>query len=104
MHDISDGSSAEDIDRRLWLELTPEQYGLVRELVRLESDAPILALLDESERLIDGLAAHLPGLGPAIRIVAQHLIERGAIYEDDVQARVCCERGRRGDDSGSVSA
>ena len=40
MHDISDGTTAEDIDRRLWLELTAEQYGLVRELIRLEADAP----------------------------------------------------------------
>lgn len=101
VHDISDGSTAEDIDRRLWLELTPEQYGLVRELVRLESDAPILALLDETDRLIAGLEAHLPGLAPAIRIVAEHLIERGAIYEDEDQARVCCDRGRRDDGADS---
>lgn len=103
MHEISDGSTAEDIDRRLWLELTPEQYGLVRELVRLESDAPILALLDETDRLIDGLESHLPGLGPAIRIVAEHLIERGAIYEDDHAARVCCDRGRRDHSPGTAS-
>lgn len=90
MHDISNGTTAEDIDRRLWLELTPEQYGLVRELIRLETDAPIIGLLDETERLIAGLEAHLPGLAPAIRIIADHLIESGAIYEDGASARACC--------------
>jgi hypothetical protein len=95
MHDISDGTTADDIDRRLWLELTPQQYGLVRELIRLEADAPIVGLLDETERLIAGLEAHLPGLAPAIRIVAEHLIEHGAIYEDGAHGGSCCERGRR---------
>src|SRR4051794_26386624 len=95
MHDISSGGTAEDIDRRLWLELTPEQYGLVRELIRLEADAPIIGLLDETDRLIAGLEAHLPGLAPAIRIVAEHLIERGAIYEEGVNGGTCCERGHR---------
>jgi len=95
MHDISGGSTAEDIDRRLWLELTPEQYGLVRELIRLEADAPIVGLLDETERLILGLEAHLPGLAPAIRIIADHLIESGVIYEDGASYLACCERRRR---------
>ena len=99
MHEISSGSTAEDIDRRLWLELTPEQYGLVRELIRLEADAPIVGLLDESERLIAGLEAHLPGLAPAIRIIADHLIESGVIYEDGASSRACCERRQR--DGGS---
>jgi hypothetical protein len=97
VHDISSGSTAEDIDRRLWLELTPEQYGLVRELIRLETEVPIVGLLDETERLIDGLEAHLPGLAPAIRIVAEHLIETGAIYEEGAPGGACCERGRRED-------
>jgi len=94
--DISDGSNARDIDRRLWMELTPEQYGLVRELVRLESDAPIIGLLDETERIIAGLEAHLPGLAPVIRLVANHLIETGRIYEDEVgkDAWQCCDRVR----------
>jgi hypothetical protein len=82
VHDISSGTTAEDIDRRLWLELTPEQYDLVRELIRLEADAPIVGLLDETERVVDGLAAHFPRLAPAIRVVAQYLIESGVIYED----------------------
>ena len=99
MHEISGGSTAEDIDRRLWLELTPEQYGLVRELIRLEADAPIVGLLDESERLIAGLEAHLPGLAPAIRIIADHLIESGLIYEDGASSRACCERRQREDGS-----
>jgi hypothetical protein len=97
MHDISNGSTAEDIDRRLWLELTPEQYGLVRELIRLEADAPIVGLLDETERVVAGLEAHLPGLAPAIRLIAEHLIDSGAIYEDDGSARACCERRQRDD-------
>ena len=97
MHDISDGITAADIDRRLWLELTAEQYGLVRELIRLEADAPIVGLLDESARLIDGLQAHLPGLAPAIRIIAEHLIDSGVIYEDEARAWSCCERVRRED-------
>jgi hypothetical protein len=91
VHDISNGATAADIDRRLWLELTPEQYGLVRELIRLEADAPIVGLLDESERLIAGLEAHLPGLAPAIRIIAEHLIESGIIYEEGASPRACCE-------------
>lgn len=83
MYDISNGDSAEDIDRRLWLELTAEQYRLVRELVRLEADAPILGLLNETERIVDGLAAHFPQMAPSIRATAQALIERGEIYEDE---------------------
>ena len=97
MHDISSGSTAEDIDRRLWLELTPSQYGLVRELIRLEADAPIVGLLDGTDRLIAGLEAHLPGLAPAIRIIADHLIESGLIYEDGAAYRACCERRQRED-------
>jgi hypothetical protein len=100
VHDISNGTSAEDIDRRLWLELTAEQYGLVRELIRLEADAPIVGLLDEAERLIEGLEAHLPGLSPAIRSIAEHLIDSGVIYEDDARGWACCERVRR-EDGGS---
>ena len=99
MHDISDGATAEDIDRRLWLELTPEQYGLVRELIRLEADAPIVGLLDETDRLIAGLEAHLPWLAPVIRVIAEHLIESGVIYEGDTPGRSCCERVRRDDGS-----
>ena len=102
MHDISNGATAEDIDRRLWLELTAEQYGLMRELIRLETDAPIVGLLDETERLIEGLEAHLPGLSPAIRVVAEHLIESGIIYEDDGHGRACCERGRREERGGQM--
>jgi len=83
VYDISDGGSAEDIDRRLWLELTPEQYHLVRELIRLEADAPILGLLNETERIVDGLAARFPQMAHSIRVTAQDLIERGEIYEDD---------------------
>jgi len=93
MHDISNGTTAEDIDRRLWLELTPEQYGLVRELVRLESDKPIVGLLDETDRLIEGLAAHFPGLAPAIKLVAEHLIDSGVIYEDGPPIGACCDSG-----------
>ena len=98
MHHISNGTTAEDIDRRLWLELTPEQYGLVRELVRLESDEPIVGLLDETDRLIEGLAAHFPGLAPAINLVAEHLIESGVIYEDGPPIGACCEPGHRQED------
>ena len=90
MHWIGDGTSARDIDRRLWLELTPEQYRLVRELIQLESDAPIHGLLDESERLVEGLASHFPGLGPAIRAVARHLIEDGV-----EPGQPCCDGTRR---------
>jgi hypothetical protein len=103
VQNISDGATAEDIDRRLWLELTAEQYGLVRELVRLEADAPIVGLLDETDRLIDGLEAHLPWLAPAIRVIAEHVIESGAIYEEDGSVRACCERARRNEDSGPLS-
>ena len=78
MHRISDATTAQDIDRRLWLELTPAQYRLVRQLIQLETDGPIDGLLDETERLIEGLAAHFPGMAPAIRAVARHVIEAGA--------------------------
>jgi hypothetical protein len=90
MHELSNGKTLQDIDRRLWLELTPEQYGLVRELVRLEVDAPVPGLDDEAERLVEALARHFPAFGPAIRAVAQHLVESGTIYEDDNPAG-CCE-------------
>ncbi|MCC6178059.1 MAG: hypothetical protein IT305_22380 [Chloroflexi bacterium] len=85
MHDISGGMTARDIDRRLWLELTHEQYGLVRDLVRLEADAPILGLLDETDRLVDGLARHFPAFGPAIRAVARHLV-----YDGVDGSEACC--------------
>ena len=102
MHEVSNGATAQDIDRRLWLELTPEQYGLVRELIRLEADAPIVGLLDETERLIDGLAQHFPRLAPSIRVVAQYLIESGVIYEDGVPTRACC-RHRPSDEGDSAT-
>jgi hypothetical protein len=82
MHEFSDGLTAKDIDRRLWLELSAEQYGLVRELIRLEADAPIIGLITETDRVVAGLAEHFPGLGTEIRAVAQSIIERGTIYED----------------------
>ena len=84
MFDISSGTSAEEIDRRLWLELTRDQYMLVRELIRLEADAPIVGLIDETERVVEGLAAHFPRQAREIRHVARCLIESGVIYEDDV--------------------
>lgn len=106
MHDISSGGTARDLDRRLWLELTPEQYGMVRELIRLESDAPLVGLLDETERIIAGLEAHLPGLAPAIRLIANHLIEMGAIYEDGADGGVgeCCDRVRHRDDGPELAS
>ena len=82
MHEFSDGVSAEDIDRRLWLELSSEQYTLVRELIRLEADAPIIGLLTETERVVAALADHFRSIGPEIRAVAQQIIETGTIYED----------------------
>ena len=97
MHDLSSfstGKSAQDIDRRLWLELTPEQYQLVRELIRMEVDAPVPGLDDEAERVVEGLARHFPGFGPAIRAVGQHLIEQGAIYEDG-DLSDCCRGANR---------
>jgi hypothetical protein len=100
VHDISTGTTAEEIDRRLWLDLTPEQYGLVRELIRLEADAPIVGLLDETERMVAGLEAHLPGLAPAIRVLADHLIESGVIYQDGAPERSCCD-GRQRDEGAS---
>jgi hypothetical protein len=103
MHDISSGSSAKDIDRRLWLELTPEQYGLMRELIRRETDVPIIGLLNETERIIAGLEAHLPALAPAIRLVANHLIEMGTIYEDDTETWECCDRVRCDEGPGIAS-
>lgn len=74
--------TAEDIDRRLWLELSPELYALVRELIRLEVDAPIIGLLTETDRVVAGLADHFRSIGPEIRAVAQRIIETGTIYED----------------------
>ena len=82
MHEISNGMTAEDIDRRLWLELSPEQYALVRELVRLEADAPIIGLISETDRVVTALADHFRAIGPEIRAVAQQVIETGTIYED----------------------
>ncbi|MGE3272743.1 MAG: hypothetical protein AB7P40_28655 [Chloroflexota bacterium] len=82
MHEISDGMTIEDIDRRLWLELSEEHYLLVRELVQLEADAPIIGLISETERVVSALAEHFRALGPEIRAVARQIIETGAIYED----------------------
>ena len=103
MHELgsfSTGKSAQDIDRRLWLELTPEQYQLVRELIRMEVDAPIPGLDDEAERVVEGLANHFPGFAPAIRAVAQHLIDQGAIYEDGDLPDCCRGAGRVLDERG----
>jgi hypothetical protein len=79
--------TAQDLDRRLWLDLTSEQYRLVRELVSLETDAPIRGLLDETDRLVDGLAQHFPSLAPAIRAVARHIV-----YDGVDPAEPCCTR------------
>jgi hypothetical protein len=83
MHEFSDGVTAEDIDRRLWLELSAEQYALVRELIRLEADAPIIGLLTETDRVVAALADHFHGIGPEIRSVAERVIRAGTIYDDD---------------------
>ncbi len=77
MYSFTATATAQDLDRRLWLELTSEQYRLVRELVSLETDAPIRGLLDETDRLVDGLAQHFPSLAPALRAVARHVIFDG---------------------------
>ncbi len=77
MYEFTVSTTAHDIDRRLWLELTSEQYRLVRELVSLETDAPIRGLLDETDRLVDGMAQHFPSLAPAIRAVARHVVFDG---------------------------
>jgi hypothetical protein len=98
VHEFSNGTTAQDIDRRLWLELSEEQYALMRELIRLEADAPIVGLLDETDRLIEGLAWHFPKQAEAIRAVAQYLIERGEIYEDGVPTRACCRHRPRDND------
>ncbi len=87
MYSFSVTANAQDLDRRLWLELTSEQYRLVRELVSLETDAPIRGLLDETDRLVDGLAQHFPTLGPALRAVARHVI-----YDGVDPAAPCCSR------------
>ncbi len=89
MYDFSESvtATAQDLDRRLWLELTSEQYRLVRELVSLETDAPIRGLLDETDRLVDGLAQHFTSLAPAIRAVARHII-----YDGVDPAEPCCTR------------
>ena len=89
MYSFSDPATAtaQDLDRRLWLELTSEQYRLVRELVSLETDAPIRGLLDETDRLIDGLAQHFPSLAPAIRAVARHIV-----YDGVDPTTPCCAR------------
>lgn len=87
---IGDGETAQDVDRRLWLELTPEQYRLVRRLVRLESEEPIDGLLDETNCVIEGLVSHFPEFGPALRAVAYHVIEDGP-----ENGEPCCARSRR---------
>lgn len=82
MHEFSNGTTAQDIDRRLWLELSDEQYRLVRELVRLEADAPIIGLITETDRVVMALAERFPSISTEIRAYAQRVIEYGAIYED----------------------
>ena len=87
MYSFSATATAQDLDRRLWLELTSEQYRLVRELVSLETDAPIRGLIDETDRLVDGLAQHFPSLAPAIRAVARHVV-----YDGVDPTEPCCTR------------
>ena len=87
MFNFSATVTAQDLDRRLWLDLMSEQYRLVRELVSLETDAPIRGLLDETDRLVDGLAQHFPSLAPAIRAVARHIV-----YDGVDPAEPCCTR------------
>jgi hypothetical protein len=87
VYDFATSATAQDLDRRLWLELSSEQYRLVRELVSLETDAPIRGLLDETDRLVDGLAQHFPNLAPAIRAVARHVI-----YDGVDPSAPCCSR------------
>ena len=87
MYSFTAAANAQDLDRRLWLELTSEQYRLVRELVSVETDAPIRGLLDETDRLVDGLAQHFPSLAPAIRAVARHIV-----YDGVDPAEPCCTR------------
>ena len=90
MHWISDGETAQDVDRRLWLELTPEKYRRVRGWIRRESEEPIRGLLGETNRVIEGLASHFPEFGPAIRAVAHHVIEDGP-----ENGEPCCDGARR---------
>lgn len=87
MYSFTATATAQDLDRRLWLELTSEQYRLVRELVSVETDAPIRDLLGETDRLVDGLAQHFPTLAPAIRAVARHVV-----YDGVDPAEPCCSR------------
>src|SRR3712207_9270365 len=90
MYSFSTTATAQDLDRRLWLELTSEQYQLVRELVSLETDAPIRGLLDETDRLADGLAQHFPSIAPAIRAVARPIVYDGV----DPTTPFCAPIGR----------
>src|SRR6266511_399957 len=64
--------------------LTREQWLAQKELV----DLTTAAMCDEQDRFVDELCRHFPGLGPAIRAVAYHVIET-----PPAEQGTCCTEG-----------
>jgi hypothetical protein len=61
------------IERQLRKELSPEHYELVERIGHLMNDLELRTI----GRLVDGIAAHLPGPAPAILAVHAHVWETG---------------------------
>jgi uncharacterized protein YllA (UPF0747 family) len=65
----------EELERRLRRDLSPAQLALVMQLKDAVADATGDERDEWVDRLVEGIARHFPGFGPAIRAVAQHLVE-----------------------------
>jgi hypothetical protein len=70
------------LDDELRAQLTHEQWVLHNGVVTLATDAWV----EEQDRFVDELCRHFPGLAPAIRAVAWHVIEE----RRDEDVGVCC--------------
>jgi hypothetical protein len=64
----------DQLDRRLRAELTEGQWQMHERLLELNATA----LHEDEDLRLEELARHLPGVAPAIRVLAEHLIEQRA--------------------------
>jgi hypothetical protein len=65
----------DEIERRLRRDLSPAQFVLVMQFKIAVADAVGDERDEWVDRLVEGVARHFPGFAPAIRAVAQHLVE-----------------------------
>jgi hypothetical protein len=81
---------------RLLEALSPEQWGLVSRAIVLAQQAESDKENDELWALVDGVARHFPGFGPAIRATARHIFEAGAPEDCGVLGDALSPDGRPG--------